>query len=141
MYDILFPMVFFVARARRGTRPQRMTARALASRKCCLPSFGTGRSGDTPPSSLSPTHCSRVESLPPPHSHMVPGLMVLSCLVTQEEGTGLPSKKWGGCLRSSPALCLPADLSCLLDFLPMFTEGDGVDLNGWNLVVLSMARG
>lgn len=32
-------------------------------------------------------------------------------------------------------------LSCPLDFLPIFTEGDGVDLNGWNLVGLSTAVG
>lgn len=68
---------------------------------------------------------------------MVPGLLAVS---QHPRNVNWPSQKEveSGCLRSPSH---PSDLSCPLDFLPIFTEGDGVDLNGRNLMILSMTGG
>lgn len=125
MYEILFPMVFLVERARRRGRAQRTPERASASRKCCISSFWTGWLW-LPPSSLTPN--------PFPDGLWFDGPVLSS----RKSKLAFKSRKWSGCLRLSPP---PSDLSCPLDFLPVFTEGDGVDLNGWSWMVLSMAGG
>lgn len=130
VYEILFPMVFFIERASCGQWAQRMTEGTLAAGKCYSASLWTG-------SSLCLPDVWWVESSPS-HSQVVPSLAgpVLFCRRSEQAfQVGRGGGWWLGWLPFSVALPGP------LNFFPIFTEGDGVDLNGWNLMVLFKIRG
>lgn len=98
-------MAFFVERPGPGERAQQMPENMSLTEALCILTLNwmAATSSLLPEPSPRPQE-SGVLPHPIPRGSLVGG----SCLIIQEEGTGLSGTKWNGCLRLSP---LPSDLS------------------------------